>query len=235
MSSERGSNPRIDMPLLVYCIAEAAIPIELPNPAVQRKNIETISEAGLRCFISAYDNPGSDSKQLVREAALAFNCVIQEILKQAAIIPFRFPTLYESESEISSFLRDHSAEYHEALSRLKESIQMELQISLNEQDNPKEIGKESGSQYLRHRQAKHQKLESTADVLHRSLSEYVQCWRQRATASGMRCYVLVGRDLKQNFLVQAQSAIVPEDVVVRITGPWPASEFIKVNGEDGER
>ena len=222
------------MPLLAYCITQAALPIVLSNFGVQEKKVETISEAGLSCFVSQYEPIASGGEQLIRESALAFNRVIHEIFNHTAVIPFRFPTLLESKAQILTFLRDHSTEYQKALSRLKDSIQMEMQISLREQENSANSGKESGSQYLKKRQVKHHKLEAAAQALRQSTVQHIQEWRQREAATGMRCYALITRAAKDRFLEQVQTATVPQDLMVRVTGPWPATEFLKLKINNAE-
>src|SRR5579862_1858746 len=106
------------MPLLVYCIAEAGSKIEIPPCGVQGASLRTLIESGLICFLSDYDHSAGGNH--VRDAALDFNRVLQELLRQAAIVPFRFPTLLEDESEIRRFLLQHAAEYCDALARLRD-------------------------------------------------------------------------------------------------------------------
>lgn len=207
------------MPLLAYCIAEAGS-IEIPPCGVQGKTIQTVSESGLIGFVSEYNQVG-DSEQ-IRSTALEFNRVLQDLLRQAAIVPFRFPTMVEDESEMRGFLRDHADKYLENLRRLRDAVQMEVNLTADE--SPK--AKSSGTDYLRARQARHQKFAATAEAIRQALSAWTKDWREHESSGGTRCYVLISRDAVKTVLQRLQGMKIPDDLRARVTGPWPATEFL---------
>ena len=80
----------------------------------------------LRCFVSdfAAQMPYAPVPEMVK----AFNQVLQRIFAQAVIIPFRFPTIVESEDMLRQFVESRSAEYSGALKRLRNKVQMDVRI-----------------------------------------------------------------------------------------------------------
>jgi hypothetical protein len=207
------------MPLLAYCIAEAGAKIEVPGSGVQGKSVQTIAESGLIGFVSEYNGAG-DRKQ-IRGTAMEFNRVLQHLLQHAAVVPFRFPTVVADESEMRGFLREHAEEYSENLQRLRDAVQME--VSLTSDESPK-VGV-SGADYLRTRQARHQKFTATAGTIREALAPWAKDWRQHESTGGVRCYVLIPRDAVQTVLERLQGLKIPDDLRARVTGPWPATDF----------
>lgn len=179
----------------------------------------------MRCLVSDYS--GQPSAKPVRESALVFSRVLREIFGQIAIIPFCFPTLLGDEAELTAFLREHSAHYREDLTRLRNSVQMEVRIGFQPGEPKGEASGQSGKDYLRTRQLRHEKLKAAAQEFRRIGEAHIQDWRQRETAGGMRGYALVARDIVPAFLDAIGGAALSPDLTARITGPWPATEFLK--------
>jgi hypothetical protein len=214
------------MPLLAYCLAEARRAINVPLTGVQDAALQQISEAALQCFISDYRPPSAGEDQDIERLALAFHRVLKDIFGQVAIIPFRFPTLLQDESEVRSLLRERSEDYSRSLARLRDSVQMEVQLRLSGEPSPAQVGS-SGARYLRERQERRQRLAITADELRRQLAPHATDWLQRETAQGLRCYALTQRSSVPEFLRQLEHSQISSEVLARATGPWPTTEFLK--------
>ena len=215
------------MPLLAYCLAEARLAINVPLTGVQDAPLHQISEPALRCFISDYRLPSAGEDQEVEQLALAFHRVLKDIFRQVAIIPFRFPTLLQDESEVRSLLRERSQDYAGSLVRLRDSVQMEVQLTLPGESSRAQEGGTSGVRYLQERQERRQRLAMTADELRRQLAPHATDWLQRETAQGLRCYFLTPRSSVQEFLRQLEHSQISSEVLARATGPWPTTEFLK--------
>jgi Gas vesicle synthesis protein GvpL/GvpF len=211
------------MTVLAYCITETEPDIQVASVGLEGHVIRSLTESGLRCFISDYGKEAAGKP--VRESALTFSRVLQDIFGQLAIIPFCFPTLLPSEAEIAGFVRENADEYRKTLSRLRDSVQMDVHISLPEQKL--EAGDESGTDYLTKRLSRHQHLERVAEELRRAAQPWIQDWRQREVAAGMRGHALVARGLAASFLEKMAGIEIPAGFHVRVTGPWPAAEFLK--------
>jgi gas vesicle protein GvpL/GvpF len=208
------------MPLLAYCIAEAEAKIEIPHCGVQGKPIQTVAESGLISFVSEYS--GAGDRNQVRGVAVEFNRVLQEVLQQAAIVPFQFPTMIADESEMRGFLREHAEKYLQDLRRLQDAVQMEVNLTADE--SPK--ARISGTDYLRARQARHHKFTATTEMIREALATWAKDWREHESSGGTRCYVLIPRDAVQTVLQRLQGIKLPDDLQARVTGPWPATEFL---------
>src|SRR5258708_18501396 len=127
------------MPMLAYCMLDPAVQIAVPPRGVRDSAVESLVESGIRCIVSDLDSPSLESPanpapQFHNDDALRLHHVVSAIFQQAAVIPFRFPTLLP-ESELRAFVQENSAAYLEALSRLREMVQMELRI-VSKQDSP---------------------------------------------------------------------------------------------------
>src|SRR5579859_1065476 len=116
------------MPILAYCMLDPAVQIALPSRGVRDSAIENLVESGVRCIVSDLHSSSSPAPQFHKEDALRLHHVVSAVFLQAAVIPFRFPTLLP-ESDLRAFVKENSAAYISALSRLREMVQMELRIA----------------------------------------------------------------------------------------------------------
>jgi hypothetical protein len=215
------------MSVLAYCITETQPELKPPRTGVRGATIENIRIRDLQCFASQFDPQDVVGKAPIQEAALDFNRVLQELLQQIAIIPFRFPTILTDETALSKFLTEHQSEYLEALRRLRDSVQMEIRLKLETSIESPATAPKSGAEYLRGRQAQHQYMNGIVAVFKEAAGPLVTEWRHHATATGIRCFALVDRSDVQTFLAQIKNVSVPSGSEPRVSGPWPASEFLK--------
>jgi hypothetical protein len=219
------------MPLLVYCLSELRT-LTAPQKGVGGLPVETLEQDQLRCFFSR----GERREQLLgsapRETALAFHKVVSRIFDQVAVVPFRFPTILESEAELGTHLTEQAAGYHEALVRLRDLVQMELHLahktsSLVEQREETDVAvRTSGTQYLRTRQVEQHELADLGNALRRSGDNLIQGWHERASTFGLRCFALIDRLAVDRFKTRLAQVQIPSALSARVTGPWPATEFV---------
>lgn len=210
------------MPLLAYCILDTQPEVTVPQSGVGGAAIESVSEAGLCCLASAFDTSDVIGRSSVRDTALEFNEVLKSVFSQVAIIPFRFPTVLADKQAVTDFLQEHQAEYHKSLSRLRTVVQMEIVIS---EPSSSPVA-QSGAEYLRTRKAEHDALLAAAEGFRSSLNGLVASWHCRETGSGVHGYALIERAEIDKFRLQAENVKLPPDYAARITGPWPATEFL---------
>lgn len=214
------------MPLLAYCMMEEAAALEKPVAGVGGTTVEEARDSGLRCFFSRFQRGEDLSRIPAVESALSFHQVLQALFAQAGLIPFRFPTLVEDEEALQRFLREHAPAYTAELARLRHMAQMEIQVSGRPQagtGGPPASGRE----YLEGRQRQAAELKAAAEKLREAAGAWVQEWRQRPNAQGMRCYALLLRDAVPAFQQAIMNQALPE---ARLSGPWPPAEFLEVKG-----
>ncbi len=215
------------MAILVYCVAEISLNIRTPRVGVGGTTVETIDQGGLRWFVS-------QSQQMlpvgsVREEALSFYRVLDEIFQQTAIIPFRFPTIFSNEQEALSHFAEHAEKYSLALIRLGSVVQMEIRISFRiptpAQSNSST--KPTGAEYLRNLHSRNAVLEAAANELRNSAAVFTKGWNQTGSAESACCFVLIDRSMVDQFRIELQAVTIHPELTARLSGPWPATQFLK--------
>ena len=185
--------------------------------------------SGLRCFVSdfAAHMPYAPVPEMVR----AFNQVLQRIFAQAVIIPFRFPTIVESEDTLRQFLESRAARYSGGLNRLRDKVQMDVRIVFRIRQGVDSSSSQSGRRYLERKRRDYEQAQSVMNEFRRVSNSSAEEWIQRDTPSGIRGFVLVDRSAVAGFVEKIGSVIIPADISARISGPWPPSEFLEITYE----
>src|SRR5436189_5366958 len=124
------------MPVLAYCITEARSELAIPAAGVGSMPVKAVVAGPLQCFVSRFESGSMEGKATIRESALEFHRTVQELFRQAAVVPFRFPTILADENEISAFLARHSRENERALFRLRAAGQMKIPMEERETPSP---------------------------------------------------------------------------------------------------
>jgi hypothetical protein len=219
------------MPILTYCLSELQS-IAVPEKGVGELPVESLEEDGIRCFLSRSSNRDQILGPPARESALAFHNVIVSIFRQVAVIPFRFPTILDDEAELRNHLMKEESTYREALIRVRNVVQMELHLlpkssSEEKEENEQLHAKLTGTEYLRARQVQQRELADLSAALRESGGDIIVEWRERPSAHGLRCFALVERHSIGNFKDSIMRTRVRPELSARVSGPWPASEFIR--------
>jgi hypothetical protein len=206
--------------------------LEIPARGVAELAVESSEENGLQCFFSQALNNEQILRSPTKGAALAFHGVVQAIFHQTAVIPFRFPTILETKTDLLMHMHDQKDTFQEALLRLRDVVQMDIQLTHAAARGVAEIearipSETTGGQYLRHRQMQRRELADSAAPFRDLGDHLVRDWRERPSARGLRCFLLIDRNNVDDFKTRVASARIAADVVARVSGPWPASEFVK--------
>lgn len=217
--------------VLAYCVAEEQNQIDSPRSGVEGAPVQWIDVGKLRCFVSDFGAHMPDEP--VPEMVKAFNQVLQRIFAQATIIPFRFPTLVESEDVLRQFVESRSAEYTSALQRLGNKVQMDVRITVDPGVSAagSSAQSQSGKDYLEDRRARYQQAQSIFEEFRQVSDSLAEKWVQGDTPSGIRGFALVDRSSLPVFLEKIGRVLTLAGVSARITGPWPPSEFVEIAHE----
>ena len=212
--------------MLAYCVAEQQNQFSSLGTGVEGAPVRWIDVGRLRCFVSdfAAQMPYAPVPEMVR----AFNQVLQRIFAQAVIIPFRFPTIVESEDTLRQFVESRAAEYGSALKRLRNKVQMDVRIIFKAPENVNTSSFKSGRGYLEGRRDRYQQAHSVMDEFRQVSNSLAEEWIQRDTPSGIRSFALVDRSSLVVFLERIGRVVTPADISARVTGPWPPSEFVEI-------
>jgi len=215
--------------VLAYCVAEQQTQFSSLGTGVEGAPVRWIDAGRLRCFVSdfAAQMPYAPVPEMVR----AFNQVLQRIFAQAVIIPFRFPTIVESEDTLRQFVESRAAEYSGALKRLRNKVQMDVRIIFKARESVNSSSSKSGREYLEGRWGRYEQAQSVMDKFRQVSNSLAEEWIQRDTPSGIRSFALVDRSSLAVFLERIGRVVTPADISARVTGPWPPSEFVEITRE----
>jgi hypothetical protein len=221
------------MAALLYCVTQ-------PNPAV---NIATgVSDAavqsremlGVRVSWGEIDDPQSlaDAESL-KKAALEFHRVLREILAVTTPIPFRFPTLLESSEVLEQHLAPEQELYRDALARVDGAVQYEIIGTWTDEQQADLATPVSGREYLKRRQEALGRVTAVESKLKTVTADTVREWRGREQNKKHRWFALVPRADRERFIASLRTAGGSEGVRLRLSGPWPPSEFVTPRGPRG--
>lgn len=211
------------MAILLYCIAKRDVQVRTSLTGVAGDPVVRAEIGPLATFTSHNADSAVWLGAELRASALEFHRVLSEVFKSAAIIAFRFPTIFESEEQLAEHLQERSSEYNGLLERFSDMVQMEIRLTYPGLGTPSG----SGTEYLKERQTTARAIERFESDVRAILSSLVKDWRQRTSKNGIRAFAIMNRDQVVEFRNIMQNASVPDGFNVRISGPWPVSEFIE--------
>jgi Gas vesicle synthesis protein GvpL/GvpF len=217
------------MAMLLYCVAEAARSLGCLPPGVQGLPVSRREHLGLTIFYS--EDPSRDrwSAPTVRSSALEFHRVLEAVFNSTAIIPFRFPTIVAGGEELREHLDERANYYLLWLEKFRTSVQLEALVSYSGEDR-QAAGLHGGKEYLRRRQQTMAAARGWVEKLEAAVAPLATDWRTAIVDSGIRSFAVVERELVAECKERARKLPPPAGVSVRVTGPWPVTEFLDLNG-----
>ena len=211
------------MPTLLYCVTKADAAADVSSIGVADLPVFRWTFPQFDLFASRAPDPAVWLKRELRTSALEFHCVLRRIFEASAIVPFRFPTIFDTSEQVEEHVQQRSGEYVTLLDRFADSVQMEIRVSGRE-PSPRA---QSGTDYLKVRQQSIQAAERFAARLKEDLSSVLQEWRQRMARNELRAFALIPRNKTEQFETVAGAIVVPQGLRARVSGPWPVTEFVE--------
>jgi hypothetical protein len=211
------------MAILLYCIAKVDAPETGSLTGVAGDPVVRIELGTLAAYTSSNPDKSNWLRLPLQTSALEFHRVLSEVFKSSAIIPFRFPTVFDHEEQLTQRLQERANEYTALLDKFRDLVQMEIRVTGPDLKKPVE----SGTQYLKVRQTASAAIEKVMAELRSVLSKLPQDWRERPSKDGTRASALIYRNQVADFRNMIRNAPVLSQVSVRVSGPWPVSEFIE--------
>ena len=206
--------------VLAYCCFQHGPQLSLPFAGVQAAPVQVMELSTLRLLWSEVGWP-FDSER-TQQSAVEFHGVVHHMFKQAAVIPFRLLSVFEDEAAMAAFAADNQERFLEDLERLKHLVQMEFVIY----PAPVRADRSSGKAYLEQKAGMRRAIEGHVSAVREAVDELSQQIVVRETKSGHRVFVLVERGREEAFREKVKGISVPEELSRRISGPWPAAEFL---------
>jgi hypothetical protein len=222
------------MPCLLYCVTQQNQTVKVAA-GVGEAAVQSREMLGVRVYWSNIDNPEvvMGEAESVKKAALQFHQVLREILAVTTPIPFRFPTLLESEDVLEQHLAPEQELYRAALERTADALQYEVVGTWTVEEQADLATPVSGREYLKRRQAAGGRIAAVESKLKSVTGDSVREWRGRQERKTHRWFALVPRASRERFIASLRSAGSSEGIKLRLSGPWPPSEFVARRGENG--
>jgi Gas vesicle synthesis protein GvpL/GvpF len=212
------------MSILLYCVTEKPALID-SGPGVGGLPVLHCKQSDIHALFSQNTSAESWTGAPLKQSAREFHNVLHREFASHAIVPFRFPTLMRDEDELTSHLRDNAAEYSAQLKKFENSVQMDVSIA---QPEPTFAAASSGAEYLRSRQRQSDELHAVVKHIQELAGETVQSWRDRPASHRLKLYGLVDRASVSAFHERLKKLAVPTKTSVRVSGPWPVTEFVEL-------
>lgn len=203
--------------LLAYCVFESS-ENSFQAAGVDDQPVRRLDFQDLVALYSDF----SSGRGLNQEDALRFHSVLKSVFDKQGIIPFRFPTFLDSEAALRDVLRENYARYLADLSRLRDFVQMELRISLEQQKE----NRASGKDYLESKREHARILQRALQAVRDSAGELISGLKDRPGDQGIRIYALTKRAEVALFRERIHGMNLPAALRILVSGPWPPTEFL---------
>ena len=204
--------------ILPYCVLLTNSAGQLPSKGVRDAAVHARNAGNLTLLYSEME-PSEIAADTFQRSALEFHHVVQAAFANVAVIPFRFPT-WLSKQEMTEHLEKESLCYQLFLTEHAEHVQMEFRVATRSDQGPAS----SGTEHLRMRADRLREVGKAAEELRSLLAADVVDWRERDAAEGKRLFALVERSRVARFRERLSER------GIRVTGPWPATEFLVAGG-----
>ncbi|HEY1271974.1 MAG TPA: GvpL/GvpF family gas vesicle protein [Candidatus Angelobacter sp.] len=207
---------------LAYCAFADRGEISLPAVGVAGAKVRAMATGDMRLLWSEVAWPFAPER--LQKNALEFHEVVTHVFRQAAVIPFRLLSVFEDEHSLVTFAAERADAFLQDLERLKDCVQMECVVYPT--PGRAQGGNSSGAAYLRDKAAMLQEQERHISLIREALGTLARETRIRQGKNGVRVFALMERGKEKAFRAVVEHVAVTESLSRRMSGPWPAAEFL---------
>ena len=206
--------------ILVYCGFRHAPELALPAVGVNAAPVQVASFDNLNLLWSEVEWPFDPER--MQKSAVEFHEVVHQVFRQTAVIPFRLLSVFDDQQAFTAFAAENRQRFLQDLSRLRDFVQMECVIY----PRPSQIDRSSGKAYLEQKAVALRSSEGFAQATQDALASLSREVRVREGKNGTRIFVLVERGRENDFRQAVTAVPIPSHLSRRMSGPWPAAEFL---------
>jgi len=208
--------------VLAYCGFLHGQGTTTPETGVDNSAVSPLAYDRLRLLWSEVEWPFEQGK--LQQSAVDFHRVIEHVFRQVAVVPFRLLSVFDDLASLEKFAAEHVAGFVADLERLRDMVQMEAVVYVIA---PRAIpNSDSGRAYLEQKAGMLRFAESHAATVREAIQQVSREVHIRQVKSGMRIFALVQRGKEARFRDMVGSVPLPDGVSRRVSGPWPAAEFL---------
>lgn len=208
--------------ILAYCSFRHAPELTLPAVGVNAAPVQVAGSGELRVLWSEVEWPFDPER--MQKSAVEFHGVVHQVFNQATVIPFRLLSVFEGQPAFTAFISENELHFLEDIERLKNSVQMEC-VVYPAPSRP-DVDRSSGKAYLEQKAVAMRSSEGFAQAVRDAVAHLSREVRVREAKSGTRIFVLVERGRENDFRQAVSAVAIPEHLSRRMSGPWPAAEFL---------
>jgi hypothetical protein len=208
--------------ILVYCGFRQLPELALPAMGVNGVPVQLTSFSDLCLLWSEVDWPFDPGR--MQKNAVEFHEVVHQVFRQTAVIPFRLLSVFQDHSAFTTFAMENRERFLQDLNRLKDVVQMECVIYPAPSQEP--INRNSGKAYLEQKAVALRSSEGFAQAMRGAVEHLSHEVRIREGKNGTRLFALVDRGRENDFRQAITAVPIPGHLSRRISGPWPAAEFL---------
>ena len=207
---------------MAYCGFRNEKEISLPATGVKSRPVWVMEHGGLRLLWSEVEWPLEPGQ--LQKHAVEFHQVVTHVFRQTAVVPFRLLSVFADEASLVALTAEHAHAFVTDLERLNDFVQMECVLYPSPAHPVPATA--SGTEYLRQRAGWVRSAQAYADAVRDALGPLSHEARSRETKNANRVFALVNRGHESEFRRVVGALPLPEHLSRRISGPWPASEFL---------
>ncbi|HEY2117444.1 MAG TPA: GvpL/GvpF family gas vesicle protein [Candidatus Angelobacter sp.] len=208
--------------VLVYCGFRQAPDLALPTLGVNASPVQVAASDELNLIWSEVEWPFDPER--MQKSAVEFHEVVHQVFKQTAVIPFRLLSVFDDLPAFIAFAAENRERFLQDLNRLKNFVQMECVIYPAPAQT--QVDRSSGKAYLEQKAVAMRSSEGFAQAVRDAVARISHEVRVRDGKNGTRIFVLVERGSEADFREAVSVLPLPQHLSRRISGPWPAAEFL---------
>jgi hypothetical protein len=221
------------MPCLLYCVTRAGSEVITTLAGVCEETVQSHESSGLRVYWSEIADPETALADgpVRKNAELKFKQVLREVVTHFTPIAVPFPVVLADLEAVEKYIAEERNFHEDALTRLADTVQYEMIASWTADDQADLATPVSGREYLKRRQEAEERIAAIDNKLKSVTAGFVREWRTRQERRKHHWFALVQRNDRERFITALRSAGPSEGVRLRLSGPWPPSEFVKTFSE----